>query len=154
MQKSQPTAEHKRLHRLAGTWEGEENLKPSDWGPGGTAIGRYTMRVDIDGFFVIQDYVQKTEGEVSFRGHGVFGWNSEEKLYTWYWVDSMGQVPFPSLGVWEGNTLQFQHGGLRDRAGRYTIQFEADDTFAFHIENSADGGASWVTLMQARYKRI
>lgn len=154
MERQLPTAEHKRLHRLAGTWQGEEHLKASEWGPGGVATGRYTMRVDIDGFNVIQDYIQSIGDQVSYRGHGVFGWDGEQKLYTWYWVDSLGQVPFPSLGVWEGNTLQFQHGGHGNRRGRYTYQFEADDVFAFQIENSGDAGKSWITLLQARYRRV
>lgn len=128
-------------------------MTPSPWGPGGVAHGRYTMRVDIDGFFVIQDYIQEIDGKVSYRGHGVYGWNAAEKLYTWYWVDSMGQVPFPSLGVWEGETLQFQHASGGERRGRYTIRFESDDTFEFQIENSMDAGKTWQAYLQARYKR-
>jgi hypothetical protein len=150
----QATEHHKKLHRLAGSWQGEEKLSASPWGPGGIAQGGYTMRVDIDGLFVIQDYVQAIEGKITYRGHGVFGWNAQEKLYTWYWVDSMGQVPFPSLGLWEGDTLQFQHGGAGDRRGRYTYKFESDDSFSFQIDNSLDAGKTWLVSLQARYKKV
>jgi hypothetical protein len=45
----------RRLHAFWGEWEGEEKLAPSPWGPGGTALGRSTCRLELDGFFVIQD---------------------------------------------------------------------------------------------------
>ncbi len=151
----QPTEQHRKLHRLAGTWAGEEKMNPSPWGPGGTATGRYTGRVDIDGFFVVQDYVQEKDGKPSYRGHGIFGWDARRSTYTWYWVDSMGEVPpSPSRGQWNGDTLQFEHEPMGDRRGRYTYQFLDDNTYRFKIENSQDGGKSWSTFMEATYRRI
>src|SRR5215831_3482400 len=94
-----PTDEHLRLQKLVGEWEGTETLSPSPWGPGGKATGRSSIRSDLDGFFVIQDYVEEKDGRVVFRGHGVFGWDAGDKKYIWYWVDSMGSVPAaPSRG--------------------------------------------------------
>jgi hypothetical protein len=55
MEMPKPTEEHRRLHAFLGEWEGEEKLSPSPWGPGATALGRSTCRLDLDGFFVIQD---------------------------------------------------------------------------------------------------
>ena len=68
MEMPKPTEEHRRLHAFLGEWEGEEKLSPSPWGPGGTARGRSTCRLDLDGFFVIQDYVEEKDGRVSYRG--------------------------------------------------------------------------------------
>src|SRR5262245_58446522 len=108
MEMPKPSAAHQRLHVLVGEWSGEETLSPSPWGPGGTATGRSTCRLDLDGFFVVQDYVEEKDGQVSYRGHGVFGYDAQSGEYAWYWVDSMGFVPAaPSRGSWEGDTLTF-----------------------------------------------
>jgi hypothetical protein len=149
-----PTESHKKLEKLAGTWSGDEKMNPSPFGPGGTARGRYNCRVDIDGFFVLQDYVQEQDGRVSYRGHGIFGYDSERKEFTWYWVDSMGMVPpSPSRGQWSGDTLQFEHEPMGERRGRYTFKFPDDRTFTFTIENSQDGGKTWQLFMDSRYRK-
>jgi hypothetical protein len=149
-----PTEEHERLRRLAGTWIGVEKMNPSPWGPGGEGLGRNVNRMDIDGFFVIQDYVQEMDGRVSYRGHGIFGYDGQKKTYTWYWVDSMGMVPpSPSRGQWEGDTLVFEHDPIGQQRGRYTFQFAGDGRLLFRIENSQDGGKTWALFLAADYKR-
>jgi hypothetical protein len=153
MQMPVVTDEHKRLHALAGSWVGEETMAASPWGAGGAAAGRYSGRVECDGFFVSQDYTQEREGQTTFRGHGLFGYDPAEKRYAWYWVDSMGSVPRqPSWGTWNGNTLQFTsespHGN-----GRYTYEFEGADRYRFTLENSFDGGKTWQTFMTGVYRR-
>lgn len=150
----EPSEHHRKLHVLAGTWIGEEHLSPSEWGPGGIAIGRYIGRVDVDGFFVIQDYVEEKDGRVVYRGHGVFGWDDQRKTYTWYWVDSLGMAPTaPSRGRWEGNTLVFEHDTSGPQRGRYTYRFEDEDSYHFTIENTQDGGQTWQQFLEAEYHR-
>jgi hypothetical protein len=157
MDMPKPNEQHKKLHRFAGNWTGEEKLNPSPWGPGGAAKGRFSGRVDIDGFFVIQDYVQERDGKTTYRGHGVFSWDDQHKNAVWYWFDSMGMVPpSPSRGEWKGDTLVFEHepaGPNRERRGRYTYRFSGENAYEFKIENSQDGGKTWVTFMEASYKR-
>jgi hypothetical protein len=110
--------------------------------------------MDIDGFFLIQEYVQEREGKVTYRGHGIFSWDTQQQNYTWYWVDSMGFVPpGPSRGEWKGDTLTLEHVPLGDRRGRYTHRFVGPDTYTFSIENSADGGKTWHPFMEATYHR-
>ena len=150
----QPGAEHKRLQALAGEWEGEEQISPSPWGPGGKATGRYSYRAGVDGFFLIQDYVEEKDGRIVFRGHGVYGWDAKDKMYTWYWVDSMGQVPpAPSRGRWEGDSLIFESTNPPDGRGRYTHRFEGPDTYHFKLEGSSDGGKTFMTFMEGTYHR-
>jgi hypothetical protein len=148
-----PGVQHALLHKLVGEWEGKEELSPSPWGPGGEAVGRYSGRLDLDGFFVIQDYVEEKDGRVVFRGHGVFGWDATDQTYTWYWVDSMGGAPAaPSRGTWNGDTLIFQSHSPQGQ-GRYTYRFEGDRTYHFKLENSFDGGQTFTQLMQGTYNR-
>jgi hypothetical protein len=60
----QASEAHKKLHVLVGDWEGEEQLSPSPWGPGGPAFGRNVIRSAADGFFIVQDYVKEKDGQV------------------------------------------------------------------------------------------
>jgi hypothetical protein len=155
MNMPKPNQNHEKLQKLAGTWAGEETMNPSPFGPGGTAVGRYNHRIDIDGFYLLQDYVQEKNGKISYRGHGIFGYDSERKDFTWYWVDSFGMVPgAPSRGQWNGNTLVFEHEPQGERRGRYTYELLGDTAFTFKIESSQDGGKSWQTFMTSHYKKL
>ena len=70
MEMPQPSAEHSRLERLAGDWEGEEIMHPSKWAPeGATAVGRLKNRLALNGFALISDYEQERDGVVTFTGH-------------------------------------------------------------------------------------
>lgn len=153
MEMPKATEQHRRLHALVGEWIGEETLSPSPWGPGGPAVGKTTCRLDLDGFYVIQDYVEEKDGKVVFRGHGIFGYDAQSSEYCWYWIDSMGFVPAaPSRGRWDGDTLTF-HSASPQGQGRYTYRFAADGSYHFKIENSFDGGKSFVQLMEGTYRK-
>jgi hypothetical protein len=148
-----PNENHRKLHRFAGKWIGEEKLEPSPWGPGGPAVGRNETTVALDGLFVISDYVEETGGTVSFRGHSVYGWDERAENVTWYWFDSMGESPAaPARGTWDGDTLVLRssHPGGE---GRYTYRFEGNDRYTFRLENSFDGGKTWVKFMEGTYRR-
>ncbi|HMJ15324.1 MAG TPA: DUF1579 family protein [Polyangiaceae bacterium] len=152
MDMPKPTPSHEKLHVFAGEWQGEETMQPSPMGPGGRATGKMTARVDIDGFFVISDYVQQKDSTSTYRGHGVYGFDVDAAEYTWYWVDSMGFPSVPSRGKWEGETLVFESSFPHGK-GRYTYRWEGRDKHHFSIENSFDGGASWSKFMDATYTR-
>jgi uncharacterized protein DUF1579 len=148
----QATEQHRRLSALEGKWSGVEKLYPSPWGPGGAATGRMTSRVDVDGFFLVQDYEEEKDGRVVFRGHGVMGYDPQEQSYLWYWFDSMGSPPKPSRGNWEGDTLTF-HSESPAQRSRYTYRFENADRYSFKIEGSRDG-VEWMPFMEATYTRL
>jgi len=145
---------HRKLEAMAGSWKGEETLSPSPWDPkGGTAVGRFISKLDLDGFALITDYVQERGGQTTYRGHGVFGWSEKDKAYTMHWFDSMGGDPSgpPALGTWAGNDLTFEH---RTPMGlsRYVYHFEGDGRYTFRIDNSQDG-KKWATFMEGKYMR-
>jgi len=151
----QPNEHHQRLRRLEGTWVGEEVLSPSPWGAGGAAIGRVTMRGEIDGFFLIEDYVEERGGDVVYRGHGILGWDQPSQRYGWFWVDSMGTLPgAPSWGHWNDDTLTFEHAPVADQRSRYTFHLPNARTLSFKIEVSRDSGHTYATYLDGRYRRI
>jgi len=145
--------EHRKLKTLAGNWVGEEKIHPSPWDPrGGHATSRFQARVDLDGFFVVADYVQERGGQAVYRGHGVFGYDQGQKSYTMHWFDSMGGgAPAPVLGKWEGNRLRFE-GSHPMGHSRYTYVFEGGDLYGFTIEGSQDG-ATWAPFIEGKYTR-
>jgi len=64
----------------------------------------------------------------------------------------MGMASVPSPSKWEGDTLTFESsnpGGM----GRYIYRFEGRDKHHFRIENSFDGGTTWLLFMNATYSR-
>ena len=148
-----PTDKHAKLKALAGTWVGEEKIHPGPWDPkGGSALGRTETKVDMDGFYVVTDYVQERDGKTSYKGHGVFGYEPKTNTYTMHWFDSMGfPTGDPARGTWEGNRLTFQNTSPMGQ-GRYTYDFEADGKYRFKIENSKDG-KQWSTFMEGMYTR-
>lgn len=149
-----PSDMHKRLHVLAGSWVGEEQLAPSPWGPGGPAVGRTEAVVTCNGFFVAHDYAEEKDGQVTFRGHGIFGYDTQTQRVAWIWVDSMGEVPTaPSWGAWDGDRLQLVSQSPRGQ-GRYTYEFDGPDRYRFTLENSFDGGKTWVQFMTGTYRRL
>jgi hypothetical protein len=152
MEMPKPGAGHEKLHVFAGEWDGDEVMMPSPMGAGGPAKGRLSARVGIDGLFVIGDYEQSHDGVVGYRGHSVYGYDTQAGQWTWYWVDSMGMPSVPSRGTWEGDTLTFEstQGGGKTR---FVYRWEGRDKHHFHIEGTFDGGATWNKFMEGVYVR-
>ena len=149
-----PTDAHRRLAAMEGTWEGDEVLHPSPWGPTKRAAhGRFVARMDMDGFFLVSDYVERQGGDVTYRGHGVYGYEPAKGTYSMHWFDSMGGVPAGVIaGKWEGDTLAFSAQAPFGQV-RYVYTFPAKDEMTFAIESSKDGSA-WSPFMEGRYRRV
>lgn len=151
MNMPKPTEHHEQLARLAGEWRGHEILHPSPWAPERReAVGAMSSRMDLDGMFLITDYVEERDGEVVFRGHGVYGWDAGAGKYTMYWFDSMGYPPNQTLGVLDGDTLTFENSGEHGKS-RYVYEI-GDGEYRFSILSSRDG-AEWTPMMEGVYKR-
>jgi hypothetical protein len=152
MEMPKPTPGHLRLEALAGHWEGEETMHPSQWDPkGGTAAGRTTSRVALSGFVVITDYEQERDGIITFAGHGVWSFDPGEDLYVLHWFDCLGSPAERFLGRFDGEVLTVAHGGPPMHA-RLTYDLTDPQLLVSKMEMSQDGVA-WITLFDGRYKR-
>ena len=149
-----PTDEHRRLERLAGSWAGEEIVHPSPWDPGGgPATGRTLARMSLGGFFLISDYEQERDGKVNFRGHGVYGWDTESNLYTMHWFDSLGIDPGdPGTGAWEGDVLTFTHGTFPRGRSRHVYRIGSDE-YHLRIEQLV-AKMGWRPFLEGTYRRV
>ena len=148
-----PTDRHAKLKALEGTWVSEEKLYPSPWdAQGGTALGRTESKMALDGFYLLSDYVQERGGKVTYRGHGVFGYDPSKNAYSMHWFDSMGfPCGDPAKGTWEGNRLTFQSASPMGH-GRFTYEFQGEGRYHFKLENSQDG-KQWAAFMEGVYTR-
>jgi hypothetical protein len=147
-----PTEQHRRLERLVGTWQGSEELRPSPWDPkGGTATATVENRLALDGFAVIQDYVQRRGDVVTFRGHGVITWDAGQQQYVMHWWDSMGFPPNVFVGDFDGDrlTLTF-HGHQGDH--RVVSDYSQPGSYSFQMDVAA-GGSPWQTFMTGTFQR-
>jgi hypothetical protein len=141
MHEPEPSAHHRKLAVLAGSWIGEETMHPSPWNPDpAKATGHIDSRMDIDGLFLISDYHQVRDEEVTFRGHGVYGYDPASERFTMYWFDSMSYQGGIALGTWVGDELVFERSSHRGTS-RYVYEIVGPDEYRFRIEMSPDGEA-------------
>jgi hypothetical protein len=151
------TPEQQRLlDAFVGTWLGDETIYPSPWDPNGAiALARTQSRPVLDGLLVCTDYAEERDGEVVFRGHGLYGWDAAQRRYAMYWFDSMTPAPRnqPALGQWQGERLVFQ-AASEHADHRYVYEFKNAGYYEFRIETrQRKPDAEWVTFMRGEYSR-
>src|SRR5260370_24835169 len=106
-----PLEEHRKLAALAGEWNGDEMVQPSRWTAGGPATSHVVARMDLNGFYLIQDTRQMRDGKESFATHGVFTYDREDRHYKLFWHDSLVYYsPAPASGGGRRNELMLVPG--------------------------------------------
>ena len=152
MQMPEPTADHQRLARLAGTWKGTETMHPSPWDPkGGEADAVTVSRVALGGFAVVVDYEQSHGGRRTFEGHGVYSVDAGSKEVVLHWWDAMGQGVEEFRGGWAGDRLRLTSSNAMGRF-RMTTTLTAPGEMTARMESSTDG-EQWTALFDGRYAR-
>lgn len=150
---SSPLAEHARLAAFAGEWNGEEVVFPSRWMEGGPATSHIVARMDLNGFYLIQDTVQTRSGKQSFATHGIFTFDRDDRTYKLFWYDSLGYTPpSPASGGWVGKTLTLVRGSLRGNA-RHVYEIIDDNPYSLKIQFSPDA-EGWADVLTGVYRRI
>jgi hypothetical protein len=142
------------LQALAGEWQGEEAIAATRWGPGGSAQGWISSRLDLDGRVLVQDYREERDGKPALQVHAVFVAGPGEGQYGLYWFDSYGFVPTEAApGHWDGAALTFVRSSPR---GRTRHRYEPLDADTLHVSlaSSFDDGASWEPVLSATYRRV
>lgn len=152
MDMPQPSAGHRQLEKLAGTWQGTETMHPSQWDPkGGTATGTSRVRMALGGFAAIVDYEQARDGHVTFSGHGVYTYDGEANEIVLHWFDCMGSPPEIFRGTFEGERLTVTS---RNQMGFARLIYDHSEpgVLVSSMEMSPDG-TTWATLFDGTYRR-
>jgi hypothetical protein len=153
MEMPKPGDAHEKLGALVGEWAGDETLHPSPWDPvGGGAQAQVTNRWVADGFAVVQEYEQRRNGRVTFRGHGVFWFDPGRGEYVMHWWDSMGGTAGEYRGRFDGDVLMLSAPMPQGGHSRTSWTLTGPDAHTFLMEVSPDGEV-WQPAMEGRYRR-
>lgn len=153
MDMPKPGPAHEKLKPLAGQWSGEEEIFPSPMDPaGGPAHARIENTIALDGFVLVQDYVQERSGRVNFAGHAVISWDAANDVYVMDWWDTWGQARSEYRGKMKGSTLELESATPMGRA-RATFDLSKPDVYVFTMDISLDG-TNWATFMRGSYRRL
>ena len=150
MDMPKPGVAHRKLEPLVGRVRGEETMHPSPWDPQPSrALGETEGRLALDGFAIVQDYTQETNGAVTFRGHGVFAHDAASDEYVMHWWDSMGLPACEFRGAFDGNVLQLD-AKQAQHPSRLRYELGAQG-YRFAMEVQAEG--KWKPFIEAEYRR-
>lgn len=113
-QAPKPGPEHQKLAYFVGTWNSSGEMKASPFGPGGKMT--MTERCEwFEGGFAV---VCRSDGTTPMgpgKGLAIMGYNSQEKVYTYYAVDNspmnMANVP---RGTVQGDTWTYTDEAMMD----------------------------------------
>ena len=86
---------------------------------------------------------------------GILGYDAEEKVYTYYGIDSGGHVDSAN-GTTDGKSWTYtnseKHGG-KTTYGRYSMSDFTPDSYSFKMEMSEDN-KTWATVMEGKNTRV
>jgi hypothetical protein len=154
MQAPKPGPEHQKLQYFAGTWSMDGDMKPSPMGPGGKFTGTEHNEW-MDGGFFLLSHSDVTMPVGKAKGLAVFGYNSEEKMYTYNGFNSMGEGE-SAKGTIDGDTWNWTNenkmGGKLMR-GRYTVKTLSPTSYTFKFEMQPEG-ADWATIMEGKATKV
>ena len=147
-----PAPELKKLDFFFGTWSNDAEVKPNAFMP----AGRYTWMEKCDWFpgkFHLVCYSAGKSPMGETHGLSIYGYDPEEKAYTYRGIDNSG-FSVASKGRVKGSNWIFtnqQKMGGKTFQGRYSITTsEASYTYKYAI--SADG-KKWALLMEGKAMR-
>ena len=85
-----PGPELGRLHYFVGSWDYEFTMRSSSYGPGGKMTGRDQNEMMPGGFFLVSH--SKGTGPIGdFSALAVFGYDVQEKMYTYNAFNNWGE---------------------------------------------------------------
>ena len=146
----QPGPEHKRLAYFEGKWTTEGDMKESPFGPAGKFSGTDVCEWFPGGFFL------KCTGEGKgpmgeMKNLGLLGYNTEDKVYTYYGIDSMGMGD-SARGTLKGDTWTYTSSNKMNGKvinGRYIMKELSPTSYSFMWQMQDDKGA-WKTVMEGK----
>ena len=121
--------------------------------PAGHAAGTNGITTVIDGFALREEWT----GRGGIRGTSYSAYDASRGLWHQTWIDSSGSLLLLEGGVRDGVMMLegLETDPRTDTATRHRITWTPIDPghIRQHWESSVDGGASWTTAFDGRYRR-
>ena len=138
---------------FAGEWTGEEMVYPSRWTAGGPATSHVTARIDLNGFYLIQDTRQTRDGKETFAAHGVFTYDRDGSALQTVLAQFARLLPaVAGLRRLERQELILVRGSLRGNA-RHVYEIIDDNSYSMKIQFSPDA-EGWADVLTGVYRRV
>ncbi len=155
-QKPVPGPDHKRLGYFVGKWKTEANVQQNPYMPAGKHTSSETCEWYEGGFAVLC----QSEGVTPagrMKGLGLLSYSPEEKVYTYYGIDSSGMTMATiAKGTMENGTWTYtdegKMGGKTVRS-RYTIREASPTSYTFRLEMQGDDG-TWKTVLDGKSTKV
>lgn len=155
-QMPQPGPEHEKLGYFVGKWNAQGEIKPGPMGPG----GKITTTDNCEWFEGRYAVICRSEGTGPAgpsKSLGVIGYNTEQKVYTYYGVDNsamnMATVP---RGTVKGDTWTYSDeslmGGQKVKS-RVTLKVLSPTSYTFLMEAQGPDG-KWLPMMESKNTKV
>ncbi|MBI4446297.1 MAG: DUF1579 family protein [Acidobacteria bacterium] len=148
-----PGREHEKLYYFPGSWHSEGKLIESPLGPGGYFSQTVDCKLLPGGFFLL--FRSKQNGPLGeVYGVGVWGYDSEKKVYTHHSFNSRGSAKLET-GTLEGNAWIFlaEFPLRQKRMKTRFIDRVIGNQLQMTGELSVEGGP-WVSIMEGTATKI
>ncbi|HEX6407611.1 MAG TPA: DUF1579 family protein [Gemmatimonadales bacterium] len=151
-QPPKPGPEHQRLAYFVGKWKAEGEMKPGPMGAG----GKVTSTDNCEWFDGHYSVICRSEGTTPMgaaKSIGILGYNTEEKVYTYYGVDNtnMNMATVPK-GTVQGDTWTYTDEGMmggQKMKSRVIIKELSPKSYSFRMDMQGPDG-KWVTAMESK----
>ncbi|MBA3444284.1 MAG: DUF1579 family protein [Gemmatimonadales bacterium] len=153
---SKPGPEHARLGYFVGKWTAEGEVKPGPMGPGGKTKSSDTCEW-FEGRYSVICRSEGTGPMGPTKNMGILGYNTEEKVYTYYGIDNsnmtMASVPRGTVraDTWT-YTDEATFGGRKVKS-RVTIKELSPTSYSFRMEMQGPDG-KWVPAMESKNSKV
>lgn len=145
-----PSAEVKKLGYFVGDWKFEGDAKPGPMGPGGKFTGTDHNEWMPGGFFLLS-HGSETGAMGNATSLAVYGYNSNEKVYTFNEFSSSGEA-IHAKGTVSGDTWTWTNEDKMDGKtvhGRYTVKVISPTSYTAKLELQVEG-AEWFTAFEGK----
>src|SRR5215470_493176 len=153
--KPTPAPELKKLDYFVGTWKSTGELKPGPTGPGGKFTSTERNEWMPGHFFLV------TRGDSSgVIGHVIetayFGYNAEDKNYTYDAFNSMGEAEHFKGNVegdtWTGTSTE-KMGGQTMKA-RFILTVASPTSYTFKFEIAPENSSNYTTVVEGKSTKV
>ena len=145
-----PGPEYDVFKKDVGTWDVE--IKTSQ---GPATKGKEINRM-LGGFWMLTDFQGKMMG-LDFKGHGVYGYDSEKKQYVGTWIDSLSAKKMAMVGKYDeaSHTMTFEGSapGPDGTPAKHVIATKYKDDGTRMMTMHVQVGDKMMKMFEMRYSK-